>query len=72
MKTINEWLQEKGIEELSSDYGMTTEQDDEILMSQMEQLVTRIEGLCHGMSEEKKSALMDQFMRQIEERVLGL
>jgi hypothetical protein len=62
-----EWLEQK-----SSDYGMITHQDDNVLTNQMEQLVTRLQGLLHGVSENKKSILLDEFMRKVEERILGI
>jgi len=72
MITYNEWQQD-GIEELSSgNYGMQTFQDDEVLASQIEQLVGRLEGLLHGVNEETKTELVDKFMRQVEKRILKL
>lgn len=72
MKTLNEWIVDRG---LSSHYAadlLDQDDNDDLLASQLEQYVTRIEGLCHGLSEEQKSELLDKFMRSLEERILGL
>lgn len=76
MRTLTEWLKEKGIEgceELSSsDSWMINVPDESIIENQLEQLVSRLEGLCHGLSENKKDEMIDRFMRQVEEKILGL
>lgn len=72
MITYNEW-KKTGIDELSSgDFGMVVFKDEGVLANQLEQLVGRLEGLLHGVSEDTKAQLIDGFMRQVEKRVLGL
>lgn len=46
--------------------------EDEILVSQIDQLVTRLEGLLYGLTETQRTAIVDTFMKQVEERILGL
>lgn len=58
MITYNEWQQ--------------TLQDTSLVANQIEQLVDRLAGLLHPLTEEDKSELVDQFMRSVEKRVLGL
>ena len=71
MKTFNEWMGTQ-VDGLSSDYGMTTDYDGELINGQLDQLVTRLEGLVHGLTEAQKTTLIDKFMQQVEERILML
>lgn len=45
---------------------------DDLLSSQLEQMVTKLQGLLHNVPEEEKNVLVDKFMRQVEERILGI
>lgn len=72
MQTLNEWLKDKNIGELSQGFGAIVYHDRELTETQLEQIVLRIEGLVHGFDEETKSLLIDKLMRSVEERILGL
>ena len=60
MKTLTEWMEDKGIEELDT---------DSILENQLEQLVTRLNGLIHD--NDNKKAIVEKFIKDVEKRVLG-
>jgi hypothetical protein len=69
MKNLNEWMQSKGINE---NYGMHTVIDEDLVASQVDMIVTKLEGIIHDLDANQKSAVMDRFMKQVEERILGI
>lgn len=65
---FNEWMtQNKDAEfaELSSDLGMSTEEDTAMLENQLDQWVTRLMGLLQTAPSEKKQKLIEKVITNI-------
>jgi hypothetical protein len=58
MKTFLEWTQSNHLE------------TGDILASQLDQLIGRLEGLTFDLPKEEKSAMIENFVKQVEERLL--
>lgn len=67
MKTYNEWLKKKDINESCMTY-----RNDELIEGQIDQLVTRLEGLVYDLDKNTKAKMIDRFMQQLESKILGL
>ncbi len=68
---FNEWITARtSCEELgSSDLGMLTSEDDELVNSQLSQLVDRVAGVMHNVSESKRSQMIEKFFSEVKARI---
>lgn len=63
---FNEWItQNKNFQELSSDLGMETQEDNALLENQLDQWVTRLMGLLQTVPSEKKQKLIEKVISNI-------
>ena len=66
---FNEWLTQNKDEEVAAltnnDVELTTDQDDALIFNQLEQWVTRLNGLLHNVSEEKREKLLEKVIKDI-------
>lgn len=70
MKTLNEWLQEKNITELSSDgFGMMNYFDEALAESQLGMMTDRVLGLLDNASPEQKRKLIEKFIMNVKSRI---
>jgi hypothetical protein len=66
IKTYNEWLSERGIDELGSDdFGMETTADMSLVGEQTAMMMQRFVGLLHGLSPQQKSSVIEQAIKDL-------
>ncbi len=73
MGAFNEWITKRHGElpELATtpNLGMETNSDEELVANQLEQLVNRVTGLLHNVSEDKREHLVNVFISNLQARL---
>lgn len=69
--SFNEWITQNKDEEFSglknSDHaGMETQEDQDLLESQLDQWVTRLMGLLQGITQERKTKLLEKVISNLQ------
>lgn len=66
---FNEWLTQNKDEEVAAltnnNVELTINQDDSLIINQLEQWVTKLNGLLHNVTEEKRGKLLEKVIKDI-------
>jgi hypothetical protein len=66
---FNEWLTQNKTEEIAAltnnNVDLTTSQDDALIVNQLEQWVTKLNGLLYNVDEAKKEKLLEKVIKDI-------
>lgn len=66
---FNEWLTQNKDEEVAAltnnNVELTVSQDDALIVNQLEQWVTKLNGLLHNVDEEKRGKLLEKVIKDI-------
>lgn len=63
-KRFNEWAEARA---KSSDLGMETSTDTDLLESQLEQWINKLAGLLHSVPQDKKTKLLEKVISNIKQ-----
>lgn len=71
MKTLNEWLSEKGHKTMAANnLGCETMYDESLVQAQVADWITKLVGLCSNVPSNKKKAFTEAIVKEIKSRMV--